>query len=115
MKQLINESARYYPEPEKFNPDRFIGNNWNKDAFLAFSLGARSCIGRKFAEVEVVAALTALVTRYTIHLTNEMEAEFKATNLTMTQKMDRLLKSQVLITTTPVNVPLVFRKRSDKA
>jgi hypothetical protein len=54
----------------------------------------------RFAEVEVVAALTALTTRYTIHLTEEMEREFIRENLTMEQKMDRLLKSTFLITTT---------------
>lgn len=107
----VHYDPKYYPEPEKFNPDRFIGNHWNKDVFLAFSLGARSCIGRKFAEVEVVAALTALIPRYTIHLTDEMEAEFISQNLTLPQKMDRLLKSNALITTTPLDVPLVFRKR----
>ena len=54
----------------------------------------------RFAEVEVVAALTALITRYTIHLTDEMDTEFKSLNLTMPQQMNRLLKSKALITTT---------------
>jgi len=107
----IHSDPRYYPEPEKFNPDRFMGNDWNKDAFLAFSMGARSCVGRKFTETELVAALTALISRYSIHLTDEMAAEFKDMKLSMAQKAERLLKSKVLLTTTPISVPLVFRKR----
>jgi hypothetical protein len=54
----------------------------------------------RFAEVEVVAALTALVMRYTIHLTDQQEAEFKVSNLSNWEKAEKLLKSKVLITST---------------
>jgi hypothetical protein len=56
--------------------------------------------GHRFAEVEVVSALTALTTRYTIHLTEKMEQEFARQNLTMEQKIEKLLKSTFLLTTT---------------
>lgn len=48
--------AEYWPEPEEFQPDRFIdsdGYKWNRDAFIPFSAGARSCIGSKFAQVRL--------------------------------------------------------------
>jgi len=50
-------SAHYWPEPELFKPDRFIDTEeyrWNRDAFVPFSAGARSCVGQKFAQVEIV-------------------------------------------------------------
>jgi hypothetical protein len=56
----------------------------------------------RFAEVEAVAVLTTLISHYTIHLTNEMEAEFKVLNLSTAQKTRRLLKSKLLFTTTYV-------------
>lgn len=49
--------AYYWPEPEEFKPDRFIDTEtykYDRDAFIPFSSGARSCVGRKFAEVEMV-------------------------------------------------------------
>jgi hypothetical protein len=41
-------TAKYWRDPKVFNPDRFLGD-WNRDAFLPFSAGARSCIGRRYA------------------------------------------------------------------
>ena len=100
-----------------FNPERFAGD-WNRDAFLGFSAGlryfvsthlhyatfmnlsntSRSCIGRKFSEVEGVSVLTALLLRYSIHLPSEKVEEFKG--LTRPQQADRLLKSQAKLTLT---------------
>jgi len=37
--------ARYWEDPFTFKPERFMGE-WDKDAFVPFSGGARACIGR---------------------------------------------------------------------
>ena len=44
----VRSTAKYWPNPAAFNPDRFLGD-WNRDAFIPFSAGARSCIGRRYA------------------------------------------------------------------
>ena len=38
-------AARYWGDPHAFNPKRFM-SDWDKDAFIPFSGGARACIGR---------------------------------------------------------------------
>ena len=43
-------TAKYWHDPHTFNPDRFLGD-WNRDAFLPFSAGARSCIGRRYDRI----------------------------------------------------------------
>jgi hypothetical protein len=43
-------TAKYWHDPKTFNPDRFLGD-WNRDAFIPFSAGARSCIGRRYARI----------------------------------------------------------------
>lgn len=37
-------------------------------AYLPFSLGARACLGRRIAQVEVVAALAVLLREYSVEL-----------------------------------------------
>jgi hypothetical protein len=43
-------TATYWPEPEEFRPARFSGP-YNKDAFVAFSTGRRTCIGQKYVRL----------------------------------------------------------------
>jgi len=45
--KLTMALAKYWKDPETFDPTRFLNKDWPRDAFLPFSLGARSCIGRK--------------------------------------------------------------------
>ena len=44
--RVMFPSAKYWPDPYEFRPDRFLGD-YNKDAFMPFSTGARGCIGRR--------------------------------------------------------------------
>lgn len=44
----IQHDPNYYPDPEKFNPDRFSDENKHKlvpGTYLPFGLGPRNCIG----------------------------------------------------------------------
>ncbi|KAK1117077.1 hypothetical protein K0M31_017000 [Melipona bicolor] len=51
----IQCDPQYYPEPKKFNPDRFYDDPKqmsNSLSFLSFGLGPRMCIGNRFALLE---------------------------------------------------------------
>ncbi|KAF8494795.1 cytochrome P450 [Gautieria morchelliformis] len=102
----LHYNPRIWPDPMTFKPSRFLGD-WPKDAFLPFSGGARACLGRRFSEIESVAILTLIVRRYRIELKNPEQYE----GLTLLQKRDKLLRYRQVITMTPLNVPLVFKKR----
>lgn len=46
----IHRDERYYPNPTKFDPERFSDENKaniNAQAFLPFGSGPRNCIGRR--------------------------------------------------------------------
>ncbi|CAM3716915.1 cytochrome P450 [Deinococcus frigens] len=56
---LIQRNARFWPQPDAFRPERWLGQTRAPGAFMPFGLGARMCIGNHLALLEagVIAAL----------------------------------------------------------
>ncbi|KAL2653766.1 hypothetical protein R1flu_021894 [Riccia fluitans] len=44
---------QYFPQPEKFNPERWNDKNVKSEAFRPFGGGARTCVGNAFARLQV--------------------------------------------------------------
>ncbi|KAF8993228.1 cytochrome P450 [Cyathus striatus] len=99
----VHYNPKYWDEPEKFNPERFL-DNWPRYAFMPFSGGARICLGQKFAETEVLAVLSFICSKYQISLRDDT----LYVGETFEEKKTRALKMFVGL---PVGVPLVFRQR----
>lgn len=66
---LLMTNEEHFKDANKFSPERWLrdatGKNSNtKDmnafAYLPFGFGTRSCVGRRFAEMEIM----VLITRY---------------------------------------------------
>jgi len=62
-----------WTDPYVFNPRRWLNNpalrqamDKGKENFLSFSAGVRVCIGRRFAEVEMVAAISHILRQFKI-------------------------------------------------
>ncbi|KAI8434894.1 hypothetical protein MSG28_003373 [Choristoneura fumiferana] len=60
--QCIQRDPRYFPDPEKFDPDRFK-DGAHPPGFIAFGEGPRSCPGGRFAQLTVVAGLAAMLSK----------------------------------------------------
>lgn len=63
---LLHRRAELFPDPERFDPDRFTPEaerSLPRHAFLPFGGGARICIGNHFALMEGQIVLAALVQR----------------------------------------------------
>ncbi|MGH7567241.1 MAG: cytochrome P450, partial [Gemmatimonadota bacterium] len=64
---VLHRDARFYPDPLRFDPDR-----WTDDfeqtlprlAYLPFGSGPRMCIGREFARMELVLIVAAIAQRF---------------------------------------------------
>ncbi|XP_069946201.1 cytochrome P450 9e2-like isoform X2 [Cherax quadricarinatus] len=67
----LHHDPRYWPEPEEFQPDRFLPENKsNITSFthIPFGMGPRNCIGMRFALMEAKVALAKLLLAAEIHL-----------------------------------------------
>jgi cytochrome P450 len=61
---VSHRNPRYFPEPERFLPERWDAPNWPEFAYLPFGGGARRCIGEAFARMEGVLVLATLARHY---------------------------------------------------
>lgn len=61
----IHRDEKYYDEPEKFRPERFLDNNMyhNSPCYMPFGLGPRICIANRFGMLEVKVLLFHLLAR----------------------------------------------------
>lgn len=70
----IHHDPKYFPEPEKFDPERF--NDENKDkiqpyTYLPFGLGPRKCIGNRFALMETKLIFVLILRNFTLKPTEK--------------------------------------------
>ena len=60
----LHHNANYWPNPEKFDPERFNPNNeqsYPKFAYLPFGEGPRNCVGKRLALLEAKMTLVAIL------------------------------------------------------
>lgn len=68
----LHMNEKYFPDPFTYNPDRFLAEKAEsqeeyeraQSAFIPFSSGVRSCVGRSFAYLELILAVARTVWLY---------------------------------------------------
>jgi cytochrome P450 len=64
---LTHRDPRFWPEPERFDPLRFVGEHDRPPfAYMPFGGGARTCIGRHVAMLESTTMIRALLRRFRV-------------------------------------------------
>ncbi|XP_034246944.1 cytochrome P450 4g15 isoform X2 [Thrips palmi] len=77
----LHRNEEIYPNPTVFNPDNFLPEksaNRHYYAFVPFSAGPRSCVGRKYAMLKLKILLSTILRNYRIKATIP-EKDFKLT------------------------------------
>lgn len=81
----FHRDPRYFPEPERFYPERFSEDNRetmaHADAYMPFGLGPRSCIANRFALMEVKTLIYFVVLNFELVATQKTNLPVKITNI----------------------------------
>ncbi|KAI0261580.1 cytochrome P450 [Gloeopeniophorella convolvens] len=100
----VHYNPRYFPEPYKYDPTRWRGASAEVEDVTAFSIGPRTCIGRKFAAVEAVCFLTLLIRDWTLEpIMNPGESG--------EQWRERVMQADAKMTLCVQPIPVRLRKR----
>ncbi len=64
----LQRDPRFWPEPNRYNPDRFLNNEADLRAFVPFGRGQRLCLGMRMAYIEAVLTIATAYQRYRFEL-----------------------------------------------
>ena len=76
----FHRDSQYFPDPEKFDPERFSIENRGKidpDTYIPFGVGPRNCIGSRFAIMEIKTVLYYLLLNFTFDITENTQIPIK--------------------------------------
>ena len=65
---VTHHRADLWPEPERFNPDRFLGTRPSPYTFFPFGGGERRCLGAAFAIYEMKVVLAQVLSRASLRV-----------------------------------------------
>jgi cytochrome P450 len=60
---VTHRNPRFFRDPDRFDPERFLGTTYPKFAYFPFGGGNRLCIGERFAWTEGVLAMATIAQR----------------------------------------------------
>jgi cytochrome P450 len=75
----LHRDPRWYCEPERFSPERWLGNQVQRRfSYAPFGIGPRVCIGQHFAMAETVLGLASMLRRFRFSVVSSVPAEINA-------------------------------------
>lgn len=98
---LVQRDPRWFPEPERFIPERFTAEakaRRPRFAYFPFGGGGRQCIGESFAWMEATLSLATIAQRWRIRLVAGQKIELQP-------KITLRPKNGIRVTVEPAKIP----------
>ncbi|XP_030766595.1 cytochrome P450 4d1-like isoform X2 [Sitophilus oryzae] len=74
----FHHNPEYFPEPEKFRPERFSSNEKiDKFTYMPFGVKPRQCLGKNFAMLELKSAISKILRTYQLINISEHQLDLK--------------------------------------
>ncbi|HEY2763097.1 MAG TPA: cytochrome P450 [Pseudonocardiaceae bacterium] len=80
---LVHHYGRYYPEPDEFRPERFLGTRTDTGVWLPFGGGIRRCLGATFAQVEMRTVLREVLRQVELAPTATPDEQVRMRHVTL--------------------------------
>ena len=68
---LTHRRKEIYPDPEYFNPERFLERRFSPYEYLPFGGGARRCIRMAFAQFEMKLVISRILSSFELALADK--------------------------------------------
>ncbi|PAV74019.1 hypothetical protein WR25_00485 [Diploscapter pachys] len=72
---MVMDDEKYFEEPNKFNPDRYMSDDKLKNQTIPFGIGKRACLGESLARAELYLILGNLIQRYEFEAVDGIPSE----------------------------------------
>ena len=82
----IHDRSEEFPDPQRFDPQRYVGNRPPTFAWIPFGGGTRRCVGAAFANVEMDVVLRTVLRHFTIDTTTEPDEKAHFRGVAFTPK-----------------------------
>ncbi|MBS9536172.1 cytochrome P450 [Mycobacterium sp. M1] len=82
----IHTDPASYPDPNRFDPQRFLGVKPPTDRWMPYGGGARRCIGASFAELEMDVVLCTVLRHCTVETTGAADEKVRARGIAFTPR-----------------------------
>ncbi|MEV0074060.1 MULTISPECIES: cytochrome P450 [unclassified Amycolatopsis] len=96
---LLHHDARWFPDPLRFDPDRWLPENAQripKGAYIPFAAGSYQCIGKVFATMELTMIASVICSRWNLSLAQGTEVREVASALIRPDKLPMIFSRRTL-------------------
>ncbi len=91
---LVHHSARHYPDPEVFRPQRFLDQRADPSVWFPFGGGVRRCLGATFAQVEMRTVLGEVLRRVELAPTTAPDEQARARHVMLVPHQGAVVRVQ---------------------